>query len=496
MFSLGKMMGASASRNGANDALFYSYVISPESLGHVKKGKQIFVRTEPCIQTPKPSAKTFIETTRSDECREMDFGGSFSLEGTYGMFSGSANLKASKSSKRRNHVVCSEYKIVMTRYELVPGESLSVAPEEQLLPEIRRKLEKGKIKMKELERLFGDFYSEQCMLGGAFLNKTVMEIEENESSSSIEAQLNASYGSAFAKVKTSVGLSVASRESNENASVSSKIQVEGGNTAVWLGLTSGVPDVDKVQREWASTTSDSNLIAMQHEFRPSWELIERVNESLGAKYKEYTEERWAKSQEKTKNLLAKYGYVPKSKKNIKIAGEGKINVHETRADDVGGGSAFYLDRHHVKVPKGEILTGFKLIRPTRGTIAYEFSGRVTSNLSKETNSATSYEQEGGGNSIFLDRQCCMAPEGCFLTGFKLFRNGRGTMRYDYSYVQASMGRTEEKSTRPNDWGQGKVHYLDRHDIQVPAGCGLRGFQLYRPTRSTIAYTYWYAPIKA
>ncbi len=46
-----------------------------------------------------------------------------------------------------------------------------------------------------------------------------------------------------------------------------------------------------------------------------------------------------------------------------------------------------------------------------------------------------------------------------------------------------------KVTRPNDWGNGNIFYLDRHDVECGNGFVMQGFHLKRPTPNTIAYEY-------
>jgi len=173
-------------------------------------------------------------------------------------------------------------------------------------------------------------------------------------------------------------------------------------------------------------------------------------------------------------------------------------VGQTSPNEDGGHKlTIYLDRHSVMAPGSNVLTGFGLRRPSSTTIHYTFDFVAPRRVGPNKSNSTMWNDEDGGGghrTIFLDRHKVMAPDGHFLTGFHLKRNNRGSWRYDYSYRQVTHGATVQANTHPNDWGNGAVIFLDRHAFKVPPGCALRGFQLYRPTSTTIAYRYWYAKI--
>jgi len=162
-----------------------------------------------------------------------------------------------------------------------------------------------------------------------------------------------------------------------------------------------------------------------------------------------------------------------------------------------------LDQHKVLAPEG-VLTGFGLQwQKEQNTMNYKFSYlEVATHPVMNSDNAIVHQTpwndddaDHGWRNIYLDRHLIMAPKGHFLAGFRLVR---GTpKKYCYLYwtrkVDAA-GPDKEGYTRPNDNGNGAVIYLNRHNIQVPKGCGLRGFQLHRPTVDNICYKYWYAAL--
>ena len=170
----------------------------------------------------------------------------------------------------------------------------------------------------------------------------------------------------------------------------------------------------------------------------------------------------------------------------------------TKADEDGDHKkTICLSRHTVMAPSNRVLTGFGLRRPSTYTIRYEFSHVAPPHVGDIEKHQTAWNDDDSVQeykNIYLDRHKVMAPDGHFLSGFHLTRNDKGQYHYEFWTRKAAMGATKQSETKANDWGKGAVVYLEHHMIQVPEGCALRGFQLYRPTKTTIAYRYWFAPI--
>lgn len=49
--------------------------------------------------------------------------------------------------------------------------------------------------------------------------------------------------------------------------------------------------------------------------------------------------------------------------------------------------------------------------------------------------------------------------------------------------------TNNRKSAPQTWGGGNIHYLDRQNVACPAKTAIDGFELYRPTPTTLAYKY-------
>ena len=89
--------------------------------------------------------------------------------------------------------------------------------------------------------------------------------------------------------------------------------------------------------------------------------------------------------------------------------------------------------------------------------------------------------DGGGATIFLDRQTILCTGNSVLNQFKLFRPVEGLLRYDYTCLSATIiGAQMSLSTPWNDDNVGEgseVIYLDRHDMNCGDSKGISSFHL-------------------
>lgn len=158
---------------------------------------------------------------------------------------------------------------------------------------------------------------------------------------------------------------------------------------------------------------------------------------------------------------------------------------ETRANEDGKGNMIYLDRHRLDCGT-KAIRSFKLFRPTRDTIAYSYacgSRSMGAGSSKETRA----NEDGKGNMIYLDRHSVSCGNHA-LQSFRLFRPTRTTIAYSYKCGTVKLKKITHHETRATDYGKGNMIYLDRQNVS----CGSRymtGFKLFRPTPTTVAYKY-------
>ena len=94
---------------------------------------------------------------------------------------------------------------------------------------------------------------------------------------------------------------------------------------------------------------------------------------------------------------------------------------------------------------------------------------------------------GNGNMVYLDRHNLdCGNDG--LSQFKLERPSGNTIRYAYTCKEGINSAGTNKNTGSNDWGGGNTVYLDRHNVD----CGTKPiaqFKLVRPAGNKIRYNY-------
>ena len=94
---------------------------------------------------------------------------------------------------------------------------------------------------------------------------------------------------------------------------------------------------------------------------------------------------------------------------------------------------------------------------------------------------------GNGNMIYLDRHNLDCGDDG-LSQFKLERPSGNRIRYTYTCKEGINSAGTNKNTGSNDWGGGNTVYLDRHNVD----CGTKPiaqFKLVRPAGNKIRYDY-------
>lgn len=168
----------------------------------------------------------------------------------------------------------------------------------------------------------------------------------------------------------------------------------------------------------------------------------------------------------------------------------QAQAKHTAPDLDGNGNTVYLDRQNVECSKNGVLSQFQLVRPSSNKVQYNYTCQNASDIYPSVYWATNFNEEGGGNMVYLDRHNVQCPAGTALSRFRLQRNGQGKYRYNYRCSQVpSMGQCTNKSTTQDLDGGGNMVYLDRQNV----GCGekevMTRFRLVRPTMSTVRYDY-------
>ena len=165
-----------------------------------------------------------------------------------------------------------------------------------------------------------------------------------------------------------------------------------------------------------------------------------------------------------------------------------LSSKNTPPNDYGGGNSIFFDRHDVTCDG--VLNELHLSRPTEQQIQWNYTCNNASDIGSPIDSSTPLNDEGGGNTIFLDRHDINCPSGSGIGRFHLSRNGNGKFQIQYNCKQIpNLTNCVNKSTPPNDVGGGNSIFFDRHDIKCDPNQVLQRIHLTRPTEQQIAFDY-------
>lgn len=168
-------------------------------------------------------------------------------------------------------------------------------------------------------------------------------------------------------------------------------------------------------------------------------------------------------------------------------GSGATN---TPANDWGGGNTVYLDRHNVECGGGRGIQGFNLSRYGEPYMYYSYRCTNGGDLHPRYGRDSGFNDEGGGNVIYLDRHGIDCGGDGVVSQFNLTRSGQNSYRYNYQCAKSKYPlQCRTITTNADSDGGGNVVYLDRQHVNCAADEALSYFQLYRPTGNTIAYQY-------
>ena len=161
---------------------------------------------------------------------------------------------------------------------------------------------------------------------------------------------------------------------------------------------------------------------------------------------------------------------------------------QTPANDWGEGNIVYLDRHTVDCDD-DGLNQFKLGRPQEDQINYSYKCLEGINSPANINKDTGANDWGEGNSVYLDRHtvdCGDKP----IARFVLVRPTEGEIRYDYTCNSKTVsGACRDANTGWNEEGEGNSVYLDRHDAKCNADEVITRFNLVRDGQGKFRYDY-------
>jgi hypothetical protein len=170
-----------------------------------------------------------------------------------------------------------------------------------------------------------------------------------------------------------------------------------------------------------------------------------------------------------------------------------VEVRYTPWNSDGGGSSLYLDRHFLDCYTGStprLLNGFQLETQVGGSMRYRYTcTSINKNPSSYTWNATPLNDDGSGNTIYLDRhtiECSDRP----VISFRLVSFPNHLMSFGYGCTGDKFVYTgDDYYTEWSAEGYGRVMYLDRQHVMCPNNGAMSSLRLQRSGADTYRYAF-------
>uniref|UniRef100_A0A7M5V0H6 Uncharacterized protein n=1 Tax=Clytia hemisphaerica TaxID=252671 RepID=A0A7M5V0H6_9CNID len=162
----------------------------------------------------------------------------------------------------------------------------------------------------------------------------------------------------------------------------------------------------------------------------------------------------------------------------------RCTLQYTPFNDEGKGKNFYLDRHMIACKDNQAVKRLRLRRNGKGKYRYEFTCcDLPVKCQKHNKKATGWNDAGNGNAVYLDRHDVNVGSEAFLSALKLNRNGPNKIRYNFdACVIPDKKSCYSARTVMNDDGSGNTVYLDRHNIECRSNYGIQRLKLVRNSK--------------
>lgn len=161
-------------------------------------------------------------------------------------------------------------------------------------------------------------------------------------------------------------------------------------------------------------------------------------------------------------------------------------ANQTPANDDGGGNVVYFDRHALNCGN-QGMTSMRLFRPQPWQIAFDYQCRNSGDTTS-TDRYTPPNDDGAGNAVFLDRHG-IDCQNYALQYVQLYRPSSNQIAYHYRCGEKPLENVTDHYTPANDDGAGNSVFLDRHNVACPDNKVLSYMRLFRPSGNTISYHY-------
>ena len=278
------------------EAILYGYVIDPDEPSFLSRGDRVFKvdSSESVAISSNSDMKMDVVYSDSEHTVAENLATSMKVGGSYGAFSAAASMEVSKSSDKSIKTVRLDRTTKSIVYEVASKGSFRTFPQRYLTDNFKEAVKA--LTVEQIEQRIGSFYATRLDLGGEIRKSYTMQAMEEDTESSVKAELEASYGTDLLGVSAEASVGVSSRESVKNAQMSVEWSAKGGDTTVWLGkefTDSGDTSVSSIQSEWAGSMTDENLYPFNFELGLMWDLVKAVDQTKGDAFQQYLLEKWA-----------------------------------------------------------------------------------------------------------------------------------------------------------------------------------------------------------
>ncbi len=166
----------------------------------------------------------------------------------------------------------------------------------------------------------------------------------------------------------------------------------------------------------------------------------------------------------------------------------KGDINQTPWNSEGGGQAIFLDRHDINC-NNKPINRFKLVRKGDGNMAYEYNCSEGGILKSPT-TYSNPPSEANNNAVYLDRQPITCDKNSLLSRMQLVNSPDKTWKYNYNCVMSEKELScRDVSTPWNEEGGGNALYLDRHDVKCENDESLSSIALVRKGDGNYRYNY-------
>ena len=360
--------GTKDKKKNPQEAICYSFALDPTSPSYLKVKDKIFnVNADEDIGY---FSKTFLEsTTDYTECEQIaskNVAAEFGLDADlHQVFSGSVSMKMRENSDSNIKTLRLDAECLACIALVSPIGVFNSFPERKLndsfkeavnLLECEKVDESQPIKegedsvpddktaesrpcaCEEFASKIGIFYATDLHLGGRVRKSYIMQATEDDNEFSVRAEIEAkfgagSFGTIAGNEKTS-GYFI-KRDNSAKSSMKTEWRIQGGNTAMLLGLTSRSSndvDANSLIEKWAKTVKESNCHPINMTLRPIWELVEKLdapeNKTKAQKLKKHLKKKWAETANYASNLTHVLPILIRQQKKLKEEIVKKIEEHK------------------------------------------------------------------------------------------------------------------------------------------------------------------------